>query len=263
MSSVRWSIMKDEAELSTWLLIGAGLQSLLVLFLPLYVAIVPTCLFLLFRITTVLLITQGLMKNPRFENVTTEKLWAVPPSQDGSPDGAPPQSNMVLFVVGARSNHALGRSAPIFKEMGKYFFAMWEEAEANREQYGYLGKTFPLISTELASGNVMITLSYWKSIEHLHAFARGPAHRKGWDWLNKVARHDQSLGIMHEVYSAPYGHWENVYANFRPFGFAQTKYLVPSGKEGSDGATELVGARIETKGARMGGMNTRLGRKEV
>ena len=62
--------MKDGAELSTLLVIGTGLQSSFVLFLPLYVATVPTCLPLLFRITTVLLITQSVIKNPRLENVT-------------------------------------------------------------------------------------------------------------------------------------------------------------------------------------------------
>ena len=107
MSSSRLAVMKDAAELPTWLLIGAGLQSLLVLSLPLYVAIVPTCLFLLFRITTVLLIAQGVMKNPRLENITVGKSWAVPPSQDGSLDGPPAQSNVVLFVVGARANQSV------------------------------------------------------------------------------------------------------------------------------------------------------------
>ena len=109
MSSVYWNIMKDEAELSTWLLVGAGLQSLLVLFLPLYVAVVPTCSFLLYRITTTFLITQGLMNNPRLENVTAGKLWAVPPSLNGSPSVKSPQNNMVLFILGARSNQSVVR----------------------------------------------------------------------------------------------------------------------------------------------------------
>ena len=27
----------------------------------------------------------------------------------------------------------------------------------------------------------IVTISYWKDIEHLHAFAHGPTHRLGWD----------------------------------------------------------------------------------
>lgn len=34
------------------------------------------------------------------------------------------------------------------------------------------------------------------------------------------------LGIMHEIYDCPAGNFENVYINFRPFGFRQTKWIV-------------------------------------
>ncbi|MCJ1438082.1 hypothetical protein MMC27_007469 [Xylographa pallens] len=263
MSSVMWTIMKDEAELSTLLLIGAGLQSLLVLLLPAYVAILPACLLLFYRAASTYLITLGLLPNPRLEGVVKGKLWAVHPDPDGSSTEKTPRNNVVLFVLGARSNHPLGRFSPEFKEMGAHFQAMWKDAEENRELYGYLGKTFPLISAEQASGNVLVTLSYWKSIEHLHAFARGPAHRAGWDWTNKKIYKNPNIGIMHEAYSAPDGHWENIYANFRPFGFAQTKYLVHDTEEESGESRKLVDAKIETHGPRLGGMYTRLGRKEV
>ena len=127
---------------------------------------------------------------------------------------------------------------------------MWDEAEAKREEYGCtcilysthrccfeqpaadetyqlpmtvidLGKTHPLLSTENETGNTIITISYWKSIEHLHTFARGPAHRAGWDWANKALKGHPYLGIMHELYSAPKGHWENIYANFKLFGMGK------------------------------------------
>ncbi|MCJ1316077.1 hypothetical protein MMC15_001397 [Xylographa vitiligo] len=226
MSSVKWTIMKDEAELSTLLLIGAGLQSLLVLFLPAYVAILPACLLLFYRAASTYLMTLGLIHNPRLDGVVKGKLWASYPDPNGDSIEKAPKNSVVLFILGARSNHPLGRSSPEFKEMTVYFQAMWREADENRELYGYLGRTFPLIGAEQASGNVLLTLSYWKSIEHLHAFARGPTHRAGWDWMNKMVNKNPNLGIMHETYLAPYGNWENVYANFRPFGFAQTKHLV-------------------------------------
>ncbi|MCJ1285888.1 hypothetical protein MMC26_005230 [Xylographa opegraphella] len=262
MSSVKWAIMKDEAELSTLLLIGAGLQSLLVLLLPAYVAILPACLLLLSRAASTYLSTLGLISNPRLEGVSKGKIWAAYPDPKGDSTERAPKNNVVVFVLGARSNHPLGRFSPEFREMGKYFQSMWKEAEENRELYGYLGKTFPLTSAEQGSGNVLLTLSYWKSIEHLHAFARGPTHRAGWDWMNKQLKNSHSLGIMHETYMAPYGHWENVYANFRPFGFAQTKHLVHNTKTESGESRKLVGAQIETRGTRLGGMYTRMGRKE-
>ena len=112
MSPVRWTIIKDEAELPTLLLVGAGLQSLLVLLLPLYIAVLPTCLLLLYRAASIYLITRGIIRNPRLENVTAGKLWAVPPSQDGIPCGKSPANAIVLFIVGARSNQSevMGRS---------------------------------------------------------------------------------------------------------------------------------------------------------
>lgn len=63
----------------------------------------------------------------------------------------------------------------------------------------------------------MITISYWRSAGHLHAFARGAAHRKGWDWFQRSTKQHPHLGIMHELYSVPAGHWENTYLNFNPF----------------------------------------------
>ena len=68
----------------------------------------------------------------------------------------------------------------------------------------------------------LLVLSYWKDVEALRAFAQGPAHRAGWDWWNKVTRSHPHLGIMHEVFAAPKGHWENIYINFKPFGMGES-----------------------------------------
>ena len=55
-------------------------------------------------------------------------------------------------------------------------------------------------------------------MEDLHAFARGESHRAGWDWYNKEQKKYPWIGIQHETYLAPKGHWENIAYNFRPFG---------------------------------------------
>ena len=103
MKSVRWTIMKDEAELSTLLLIGAGFQALLVVLLPPYVAILPACVLLLYRAAYTFLIHQGFLPNPRLENVTSGKLWATFPTQDSASSEKAPKNNLVLFIIGARS----------------------------------------------------------------------------------------------------------------------------------------------------------------
>ena len=85
----------------------------------------------------------------------------------------------------------------------------------------------------------MIWLSYWKDINHLRAFAYGDAHRTGWDWYNAFKGHPH-IGIMHEIYSAPKGHWENVYHNFRPFGLG-TLFLCSTIAKPSDELTFAKG----------------------
>lgn len=61
---------------------------------------------------------------------------------------------------------------------------------------------------------------------HLHAFARGPAHQAGWTWFNKVTKTHPHLGMMHEVYAIPKGHWENIYKNITPFGMGESLLLL-------------------------------------
>ena len=81
-----------------------------------------------------------------------------------------------------------------------------------------LGKTPALIAAEEDGGNTLTIISYWRSLEDLHAFARSEAHRAGWDWFNREQKKCPHIGIQHETYLAPKGHWENIAHNFRPFG---------------------------------------------
>lgn len=70
--------------------------------------------------------------------------------------------------------------------------------------------------------NTVCWISYWTDIDHLLAFAHGPAHRKGWDLFNKLTKEGGNhIGVMHELYQVPKKHWETVYHNFEPFGFGE------------------------------------------
>lgn len=121
--------------------------------------------------------------------------------------------------------------------MGGYLQNMWKDAEENRERWGCkylaafetafladfkidLGKanTMPIAT---AGGNALVTISYWKDIEHLHAFAHGPTHRLAWDWWTAENKKYPHIGIMHETYAVPEGGWENIYQNFQPFGMGE------------------------------------------
>jgi hypothetical protein len=58
-----------------------------------------------------------------------------------------------------------------------------------------------------------MVLVYFRSREELEAFAHGPSHRQAWDWWHSITATHPHLSIMHEVYHAPAGHWENIWIN--------------------------------------------------
>ena len=132
----------------------------------------------------------------------------------------------------------MGVFAPGFKTMGVYFQDMWKDAEANREKWGCgclaahrdcfvansvidLGKSDSM-TMATAGGNATVTISYWKDMEHLHAFANGPSHRLGWDWWAAENKKYPHIGIMHETYAVPKDAWENIYWNFQPIGMGES-----------------------------------------
>ena len=88
-----------------------------------------------------------------------------------------------------------------------------------------LGKSTTFLGTDRDAGNNLVTLSYWKDMASLQAFANGPSHSAGLNWWNKNVKKHDHLGIMHEVYAAPKGSWENIYANFHDVGMGQSGHL--------------------------------------
>ena len=88
-----------------------------------------------------------------------------------------------------------------------------------------LGKSEVMTMPTPGGGNALVTLSYWKSIEHLHAFAQGPSHKLGWDFWSRTSKQWPHIGIMHETYAVPAGSWENIYQNHHPLGMGELRAL--------------------------------------
>jgi hypothetical protein len=220
-------IHPSDFTVSTWLLLGATLQCVLVATLPRNIALLPPIALLLYRYVRSYLVATGVLPNPVYKEVTHgRQTWQIP-SADSTPAKTGSTDSIVVLVLAASVTHPNGRFSPGSKEMGTYFAKMWNDAEANREKYGFLGNTPAMVTEDNGSrqdskGTNMVYLSYWKTLEGLHKFAHGSVHMQGQLWWEKGAMETyKHLGVMHEVYEVPAGNWENVFHSFRPFGICK------------------------------------------
>ncbi|KAK0507188.1 hypothetical protein JMJ35_010226 [Cladonia borealis] len=247
--------IKNNFHLTTWLAAGACIQSILVLVLPRHVALLPAIIYLLVKIINGALITKGYTRNPYLPTPYLKRMTAPIPEADGTLPAKGGEKGVVVFIVGANYNHPLGLFAPGFKQVADYFGNMWKEASSDRERWGFLGKSDAMILPTPGGGNALVTMSYWKSIEHLHAFAQGPSHKLGWDWWSMTNKQWPHIGIMHETYAVPAGSWENIYQNHHPIGMAQTKYVI---NDKESGEKKLVSSFMEAKGGKWKSMLLRM-----
>ncbi|KAL6705130.1 hypothetical protein ACN47E_007235 [Coniothyrium glycines] len=235
--------------ISSWLLLGACIQCILVATLPRNLSLLPPIIVLGYRILRSYLVATGHLPDGLLsEAYHGRQTWQIPTSRDGSTTKSSSES-IVVLVLAATWNHPNGRFSPGSSDLGGYFTKMWDDAEAIREKYGFLGNT-PSLVVEASGdrpdgqGYTVVYLSYWKSLEGLGVFAHAKPHMKGQLWWEKGAGNEfPHIGIMHETYEVPAGSWENVFHNFRPFGISNAKYPV-SGKA-TGGEDSIERAQVE------------------
>jgi hypothetical protein len=78
-------------------------------------------------------------------------------------------------------------------------------------------------------------VQYWRSFEHLEAFAREKEdpHLEIWrQYWRRVGRSDRT-GIWHETYLVRAGQYEAVYGNMPPHGLGKAGRLVPLSQSSS------------------------------
>lgn len=73
------------------------------------------------------------------------------------------------------------------------------------------------------------SIQYWRSFEHLHAYAhmRDAKHLPAWAEFNRRIGSDGTVGIWHETYAVQPGQHETIYANMPRFGLASAMEHVP------------------------------------
>jgi hypothetical protein len=121
-------------------------------------------------------------------------------------------------VIGMRINRfwKLHKWLPVFSAMPR----MLKELE-KQPQSGFLGSV---------SGGMLI-VQYWRSFEHLEAYARSQDHHHwpAWVAFNKRMRESRGdVGIWHETYLVRAGEYEAIYSGMPPWGLGRAAALVPA-----------------------------------
>jgi hypothetical protein len=128
------------------------------------------------------------------------------------------EGDFVVFLIGMRINKPwkLHKWLPVFLAMPR----MIKELRAQPES-GFLGAIL----------GVKVIVQYWRSFEHLEAYARSKdsQHWPAWVAFNKRMGNSRGdVGIWHETYLVPAGRYEAVYSGMPPFGLGQAGTLVPA-----------------------------------
>ncbi|CEO58342.1 hypothetical protein PMG11_03073 [Penicillium brasilianum] len=235
---------RDNLTLSSWLLVGGLLQGLSLLTLG-PITLLPTALILLYRAIDTLLITFKLTRNRYLDGVVHTKWSPQIPYPDGTFGHEPSRDQIVVFHLGARSNHPLGLFAPGMKALGEHFEAMIDEMCADPQKSGLLG-TSRWIKQDDAAGNDTMTVFYLRDFESLHRFAYGEVHMDGVRYWNRIVRDSPHIAIYHETYVVPRGHWEAIYINSKPTGLGDMWF--PFKEKGEEKEEEEEEGKGETRG---------------
>ncbi|KAK4445364.1 hypothetical protein QBC34DRAFT_413389 [Podospora aff. communis PSN243] len=248
-ATMKYIVLRDNFGLLTWIALGAVLQGLASLVSPRY-ALLPAAAFIAQRMLRTMFMYLGIVRNPAMDEVLPGKFAVQIPGRDGSPPTKPAEEDITVIILASRSNHPLGALAPGYGKLVGYIGNMISELSRENEKHGFLGCTGWTALTEQRSGNQVMVVCYFRTLEDLHGFAHGPLHRKAWDWWNGITKAHPHLSIMHEVYHAPKGHWENIFINNHLTGIANTVSRV-----------NVEGKKIRPLfSGNLGGMRSQLGR---
>lgn len=144
------------------------------------------------------------------------------------------EGDFVVFLIGMRINKfwKLHKWIPVAQAMPK----MLKELSMNPES-GLLG-------FQLFGGIPPVIVQYWRSFEHLEAYAkdRESSHYPAWRDFNKKIRSNGDVGIWHETYKVNAGDYECIYNNMPKYGLGKVGELIPA-----TGKRESAAERISRK----------------
>ena len=146
--------------------------------------------------------------------------------------------DVVVFIIGMRINRLrrVRSWLPAFRAMPR----MLQELGADPD----LGL---LRVQSFWAGRVLMGVQYWRSFEHLEAFARSSdhAHLPAWREFNRLVRDNGDVGIFHETYRVGPGTAESFYANMPLFGLAAAVGISPVASRGHSAGRRMGTATMD------------------
>ncbi len=142
---------------------------------------------------------------------------------------------LVVFLIGMRVNKIwkAQKWVPVAIAMTRMLKELNEHPEM-----GFLGAEMTM------NFPTTLMVQYWRSFEDLAVYAgnRNAVHLPAWREFNRRIGSNGDVGIWHETYRVPAGHYEAIYNNMPKFGLGRIFPLVPA-----IGQRESARTRIETK----------------
>ena len=131
------------------------------------------------------------------------------------------EGDFVVFLIGARLNKwwQLRDMMWFSKTMPKM---LRELSDLPSESTGFLG---------YQQLGMLINVQYWRSFDHLEAYARSKDREHFPEWIEFNRRYKSrrgDVGIWHETYLVKDGAYEAVYSGMPAFGLGKVGNLVPA-----------------------------------
>ena len=142
----------------------------------------------------------------------------------------------VVFLIGMRINTLWKAHEwwPVARAMPRMLKELQQQPEL-----GMLGG-------EMWAGRTTILVQYWRSTEHLFAYARNreAQHLPAWRAFNRAIGTTGDVGVWHETYVVAPGGYENIYVNMPAFGLGKVGSL-----SAAAGGLQSAEARLKASGA--------------
>jgi hypothetical protein len=141
--------------------------------------------------------------------------------------------NFVVFLIGMRINKfwKFHKWVPAFLAMPRMLKELDQHPEAGCLGHSGVGRTI---------------VQYWRSFEHLEAYARAKdkQHWPAWvDFNRRVGGSRGDVGIWHVTYIVKPGEYEAIYSGMPPHGLGRIGRLVPA-----TGNRDAAKSRLSTLG---------------